>query len=68
MKEYTASVHVGFDISININAEKEELAWEKLREIVEHIKDNATIDCALPNIYDVVVDEVGVHENAITEV
>lgn len=68
MKEYTASVHVGFDISININAEKEELAWEKLREIAEHIKDNATIDCALPNIYDVVVDEVSVHENAITEV
>lgn len=68
MKEYTASVHVGFDISININAEKEELAWEKLREIAEDIKDNATIDCALPNIYDVVVDEVSVHENAITEV
>lgn len=68
MKEYTASVHVGFDISININAIKEELAWEKLREVAEHIKDNATIDCALPNIYDVVVDEVSVHENAITEV
>ena len=68
MKEYTASVHVGFDISINIDANKEEIAWEKLREIAEHIKDNATIDCALPNIYDVVVDEVSVHENAITEV
>lgn len=68
MKEYTASVHVGFDISINISARKEELAWEKLREIAEHIKDNATIDCALPNIYDVVVDEVSVHENAITEI
>ena len=68
MKEYMASVHVGFDISINIDAGKEEIAWEKLREIVEHIKDNATIDCALPNIYDVVVDEVSVHEDAITEV
>lgn len=68
MKEYIASVHVGFDISININARKEKLAWEKLREIAAHIKDNATIDCALPNIYDVVVDEVSVHENAITEV
>ena len=68
MKEYIASVHVGFDISININARKEELAWEKLREIAEHIKDNTTIDCALPNIYDVVVGEVSVHENAITEV
>lgn len=68
MKEYIASVHVGFDISINIDANKEEIAWEELREIVEHIKDNATIDCALPNVYDVVVDEVGVHENAITEV
>lgn len=68
MKEYTGSVHVEFDISINIDANKEEIAWEELREIAEHIKDNATIDCALPNIYDVVVDEVSVHENAITEV
>ena len=68
MKEYMASVHVEFDISINIDASKEEIAWEQLREIVEHIKDNATIDCALPNIYDVVVDEVSVHEDAITEV
>lgn len=62
------SIKVEFSISTNIDAEKEELAWEKLREIAEHIKDNAIIDCALPNIYDVVVDEVSVHENAITEV
>ena len=65
--EYMGSIKVEFSISTNINAETEVQAWHKLHQIVDYLKDNATIDCKLGNEYDVCVDECDVEPNYISE-
>lgn len=60
LKPYTANVKVTFDIDFEVMAGNAEQAETKLKQLLEIIERESTIDCHLASEYDIHVSETGV--------
>lgn len=60
LKPYTANVKVTFDIDFEVIAGSAEQAQTKVKQLLEIIERESTIDCHLASEYDVHVSETGV--------
>jgi hypothetical protein len=57
-KEFEVSCNVSFDISFAVMATSEKQAMVKIENLLEIMRDEATVDCHIHPSYDVYVDEV----------
>ena len=57
IKQFEASVNVSFDVSFTVLATSEEQARVKIENLLEIMRDEATVDCHIHPSYDVYVDE-----------
>lgn len=57
IKEFEASVNVSFDVSFTVLATSEEQARVKIENLLEIMRDEATVDCHIHPSYDVYVDD-----------
>lgn len=67
IKQFEASVNVSFDVSFTVLATSEEQARVKIDNLLEIMRDEATVDCHIHEDYDVHVDEVGAKLNHISQ-
>ena len=67
IKQFEASVNVSFDVSFTVLATSEEQARVKIDNLLEIMRDEATVDCHIHPSYDVSVDECNVEPNYISE-
>lgn len=58
VKEFDVSVNVSFNVSFQMLANNEAQALTKIENLLEIMKNEATIDCHIHPSYDVYVDEV----------
>lgn len=58
VKEFDVSVNVNFNVSFQMLATSEEQALTKIENLLEIIRNEATVDCHIHPSYDVYVDEV----------
>lgn len=56
-KEFEVSCNVSFDVSFTVMATSEEQAMVKVENLLEIIRNEATVDCHIHPSYDVYVDE-----------
>ena len=56
-KEFEVSCNVSFDVSFTVTATSEEQALTKVENLLEIIRDEATVNCHIHPSYDVYVDE-----------
>lgn len=66
-KEFEVSCKVSFDVSFTVLATSEEQARTKIENLLEIMRDEATVDCHIHPSYDVSVDECNVEPNYISE-
>lgn len=66
IKEFEASVNVSFDVSFTVMATSEEQAMVKVENLLEIIKNEATVDCHIHPSYDVYVDEIEAKLNQLS--
>ena len=66
-KEFEVSCNVSFNVSFTLLATSEEQARVKIDNLLEIIRDEATVDCHIHPSYDVSVDECNVEANYISE-
>lgn len=66
-KEFEVSCKVSFDVSFTMLATSEEQARVKIENLLEIMRDEATVDCHIHPSYDVSVDECNVEPNYISE-
>ena len=57
IKQFEASVNVSFDVSFTVLATSEEQARVKIDNLLEIMRDEATVDCHIHPSYDVYVDD-----------
>lgn len=57
-KEFEVSCKVSFDVSFTILATSEEQARVKIENLLEIMRDEATVDCHIHPSYDVYIDDV----------
>ena len=57
MKEFDVSVNVYFNVSFQVLANNEAQALTKIENLLEIIRNEATVDCHIHPSYDVYVDE-----------
>ena len=57
IKPFEVSVNVSFDVSFTIMASSEAQALTKIENLLEIMRDEATVDCHIHPSYDVYVDE-----------
>lgn len=57
-KEFEVSCKVSFDVSFTMLATSEEQARVKIDNLLEIMRDEATVDCHIHPSYDVYVDDV----------
>lgn len=57
IKQFEASVNVSFNVSFTVLATSEEQARVKIDNLLEIMRDEATVDCHIHPSYDVYVDE-----------
>lgn len=57
IKQFETSVNVSFDVSFTVLATSEEQARVKIDNLLEIMRDEATVDCHIHPSYDVYVDE-----------
>ena len=67
IKQFEASVNVSFNVSFTVLATSEEQARVKIENLLEIMRDEATVDCHIHHSYDVSVDECNVEPNYISE-
>lgn len=58
IKQFEASVNVSFDVSFAVLATSEEQARVKIDNLLEIMRDEATVDCHIHPGYDVYIDYV----------
>ena len=58
IKQFEASVNVSFDVSFTVLATSEEQARVKIDNLLEIMRDEATVDCHIHPSYDVCIDDV----------
>jgi len=66
-KEFEVSCKVSFDVSFTVLATNEAQARTKIENLLEIMRDEATVDCHIHPSYDVSVDECNVESNYISE-
>ena len=66
IKQFEASVNVSFDVSFQVMATSEAQALTKLENLLEIMRDEATVDCHIHPSYDVYVDEVEARLNHLS--
>lgn len=57
-KEFEVSCKVSFDVSFTVLATSEEQARTKIENLLEIMRDEATVDCHIHPSYDVYIDDV----------
>lgn len=57
IKQFETSVNVSFDVSFTVLATSEEQARVKIDNLLEIMRNEATVDCHIHPSYDVYVDE-----------
>ena len=57
VKEFDVSVNVNFNISFQVLANNQAQALTKIENLLEVIRNEATVDCHIHPSYDVYVDE-----------
>ena len=57
-KEFEVSCKVSFDVSFTVLATSEEQARVKIDNLLEIMRDKATVDCHIHPSYDVYIDDV----------
>lgn len=67
IKQFEASVNVSFDVSFTVLATSEEQAMVKVENLLEIIRNEATVDCHIHPSYDVYVDDCKAELNYISE-
>ena len=66
MKEFDVSVNVSFNVSFQVMATSEAQARTKIENLLEIMRNEATVDCHIHPNYDVFVDEVDAELNQIS--
>lgn len=66
IKQFEASVNVSFDVSFTVMATSEEQAMVKVENLLEVMRNEATVDCHIHHSYDVYVDEVEARLNHLS--
>jgi hypothetical protein len=64
--EFEVSCNVSFDVSFTVMATSEEQAIVKVDNLLEIMRDEATVDCHIHPSYDVYVDEVEAKLNQLS--
>ena len=65
-KEFEVSCNVSFDVGFTVMATSEEQAMVKVENLLEIIRNEATVDCHIHPSYDVYVDEVEARLNHLS--
>lgn len=63
VKEFDVSVNVSFNVSFQVLANNEAQARTKIENLLEIMKNEATVDCHIHKDYDVYIDECEVSLN-----
>lgn len=66
VKEFEVSVNVNFNVSFQMMANNEEQALTKIENLLEIMREEATVDCHIHPSYDVYVDEVEAKLNQLS--
>lgn len=66
MKEFDVSVNVNFNVSFQVLANNEAQARTKIENLLEIMRNEATVNCHIHPNYDVFVDEVDAELNQIS--
>lgn len=66
VKEFDVSVNVSFNVSFQVLANNEAQAMVKVENLLEIMRNEATVDCHIHPNYDVFVDEVDAELNQIS--
>lgn len=66
VKEFDVSVNISFNVSFQVMATSEAQARVKIENLLEIMRNEATIDCHIHPNYDVFVDEVDAELNQIS--
>ena len=65
-KEFDVSVNVNFNVSFQMLATSEAQALTKIENLLEIMRNEATVDCHIHPSYDVYVDEVDAKLNQLS--
>ena len=66
IKQFEASVNVSFDVSFTVLTTNEAQAITKIENLLEIMRNEATVDCHINPSYDVYVDEVEARLNHLS--
>ena len=66
VKEFDVSVNVNFDVSFQMLATSEAQALTKIENLLEIMRNEATVDCHIHPSYNVYVDEVEARLNHLS--
>lgn len=66
MKEFDVSVNVSFNVSFQVMATSEAQARVKIENLLEIMRNEATVDCHIHPSYDVYVDDTEASLNQIS--
>ena len=66
IKQFEASVNVSFDVSFTVLGTSEEQARVKIDNLLEIMRDEATVDCHIHHSYDVYVDDCKAELNQLS--
>lgn len=65
IKEFETSVNVSFNVSFTVLATNEAQARTKIENLLEIMRNEATVDCHIHPSYDVYVDDTEVELNGM---
>lgn len=66
IKSFEASVNVSFDVSFTVLATNEAQARTKIENLLEIMRNEATVDCHIHPSYDVFIDDVEAELNQLS--
>ena len=66
VKEFDVSVNVSFNVSFQVLANNEAQARTKIENLLEIMRNEATIDCHIHTSYDVFIDDVEAELNQLS--
>lgn len=66
IKSFEVSVNVSFNVSFTVLATSEEQARVKIDNLLEIMRDEATVDCHIHPSYDVFIDDVEAELNQLS--
>lgn len=66
VKEFDVSVNISFNVSFQVMATSEVQARVKIENLLEIMRNEATVDCHIHPNYDVFVDEVEAELNQLS--